>query len=695
MNSLRSAKWAVLSLGWVGFALSLGAATNVEKFQPNPVQSLPTPAPASGALNLRFSNATGYGEKELRAAIADQIEAINSDGLSPAAADDAAFFLGLFYRKNGYTQAEVKWEIAGARTLVLKINAGPLTKVDQIQIAGCSHFSEAVLREYVLGATRERFPRAKDNAPFVEGDIETGIERIRGLYQADGYLEVVVDPPEFSYSRDQTRATAKITIHEGTQYHFGKLTFAGDLVFFPQTALLNELRPFTEKPYTRLQVSNMQRKVIYFYKTRGYFNVKVAVESDPANGKGGIVPVVFHIDSGSVFRFDGVSATGLDRLRPGFLPNRFAKLHGRFYNPVKLAEVYQDMMRTGLFKNLKITSKPLPDDTLQLDMEVEEAKAKEIGFSIGYGTFEGAIIGLHLGDRDFFGTGRPISFNIEASTRATKGELLLIDPWFLESDFALRARLYILSEDFDGYSKLETGLRGELSRKITKRFEIGAFLWTREVEVTAAGIDPLDLGPTSYLVNSVGLTQTLDLRDTAVNTSRGLVFNASEDVASSAIGSSINFVRATFRISYYFPIKKTLLAFGARAGIIHPFGDTGQIPIDERFFNGGSRSVRSFSERELGPRDINRFPIGGETFTTFNVEYTIPVIGDLAVAVFTDAGSLGRTVGDGAGEMRYAVGAGLRYKLPVGPLRLDYGINPSPKENEASGAFHFSFGFAF
>ncbi|MDP9291723.1 MAG: outer membrane protein assembly factor, partial [Verrucomicrobiota bacterium] len=256
-------------------------------------------------------------------------------------------------------------------------------------------------------------------------------------------------------------------------------------------------------------------------------------------------------------------------------------------------------------------------------------------------------------------------------------------------------RLYIVSEDFDGYSKLETGLRAELLRKITKKFEIGAFAWAREVEVNPTGIDPLELGPTSYLVNSVGLTQTLDLRDTAVNTSRGLVFNASEDVASSAIGSSINFMRATFRISYYVPIKKTLLAFGARAGIIKPFGDTDQIPIDERFFNGGSRSVRSFSERELGPRDINKFPVGGETFSTFNIEYTIPVVGDLAVAVFTDAGSIGRTVGDGVGEMRYGVGAGLRYKLPVGPLRLDYGINPSPKGDEASGAFHFSFGFAF
>src|SRR5205823_344593 len=115
----------------------------------------------------------------------------------------------------------------------------------------------------------------------------------------------------------------------------------------------------------------------------------------------------------------------------------------------------------------------------------------------------------------------------------------------------------------------------------------------------------------------------------------------------------------------------------------------------ERFFNGGSRSVRSFAERELGPKDISGYPIGGETFTTLNIEYIFPLVGDLNMAIFADAGSVGRHVDDGAGRLRYGIGGGLRYKLPVGPLRLDYGVNPSPAEGEAMGAFHFSFGFAF
>ncbi len=125
------------------------------------------------------------------------------------------------------------------------------------------------------------------------------------------------------------------------------------------------------------------------------------------------------------------------------------------------------------------------------------------------------------------------------------------------------------------------------------------------------------------------------------------------------------------------------------------------IPIDERFFNGGSTTVRSFAERDLGPHD-NGDPIGGEFFTVFNVEYTFPIYGELQGAAFVDAGNLLPGLDDlfdgvtaSFDDMRYAVGLGLRYKLPIGPIRLDYGYNPDRHEDEDTGAFHFSFGFAF
>ena len=105
--------------------------------------------------------------------------------------------------------------------------------------------------------------------------------------------------------------------------------------------------------------------------------------------------------------------------------------------------------------------------------------------------------------------------------------------------------------------------------------------------------------------------------------------------------------------------------------------------------------MRSFAERELGPSD-NGNPIGGEFYTVFNAEYTFPLYGELLGAFFVDAGNLLPEASQpGLNDLRYGVGVGLRYNLPIGPIRLDYGVNPSPRQHEAFGAFHFSIGFAF
>jgi len=673
---------------------------NPEKFEPNARASMAEPSPTPNkraAVDVTFPGATHFQPNALRAAIAEQIQTIGEQGLTPANADDAAFFLGIFYRKNGYSQVDVKWRIGAARSLVLDVAEGPLTALGDISFSGVAGLPEATLRDYIVGTTRERFPRTKKAAtlPFVQGDVDTGVERIRGLYASEGYLNAVVDPPEISLTRNNTRADVRVTVHEGMRYRFGKLDFAGDIVFFPNTELSKQLEPFSKKPYTPAQVTNMQRAVVYYYKTHGYYDPKVQVESDPAKSKDGVVPVLFTINSGNVYRFDGVTQEGLDRLSTKFLPNRFASLHGKFYNPQLLDEKFREMMRTGLFKQLRIEPRPLPDNTLELHLKVEEAKAKELGFSVGYGTFEGPILGVSAGDRDLFGSGRPLTSSIEVSQRFLRGEILYSDPWLFESDYSLRTRLFARSESFQGFTVADAGVRAELARKITKNFEASAFVQARKASIQNDGIDSELIGPRSYLENDFGTTLTLDMRDSPINPGRGFVAAATGDYAANVMGNAVQFMRGTMRFSYYLPIKKTLLAFGARGGALYPEGNNKiGVPIDERFFNGGSRSVRSFAERELGPHDSHGIPIGGDSFTVLNVEYQFPLAGDLIGAVFFDAGSVGKEASS-IGKMRYGIGPGVRYRSPVGPLRIDYGINPSPGSHERFGALHISFGSAF
>ena len=382
-------------------------------------------------------------------------------------------------------------------------------------------------------------------------------------------------------------------------------------------------------------------------------------------------------------------------------------------------------MKTGQFNVLQIKPVPVDGHLLRLDISAEEAKSKEFGFWGGFDTYEGALAGVQVGDRDLFGYGRPLTATIEVSQRSYRGEILYEDPFFFDTDFVFTARAFALTFDYDGYTKFELGGRFELSRKITKYDQASLTFSARHVDITDSQIRPsFLLGPDEYQVDTIGLTNTLDLRESPYVNPRGFLVGNTLDVASSALGSDIEFIRGTIRVGYYLPFGpkpltpgvvedqpggtpfqrwfgQSSIAFGARGGIIHSLNDSGSdeataIPIDERFFNGGATTVRSFGERELGPHDNHGHPVGGEFFTVFNVEYTFPIFGELQGAVFTDAGNLLPTSEDiGLNDMRYAIGAGLRYKLPVGPIRLDYGVNPDPHEFEDFGAFHFSFGFAF
>jgi outer membrane protein insertion porin family len=678
---------------------------------------------AQHATNVEFVGQQAFKEKDLRSAIKEQLTTIDEYGLTPARADDLAFFLELFYRKHGYTKVAVHYSTERGDRLRLEINEGPLATLGTVTFEGNAGEPTAKLFDYVVGPTRERYSKLQRSLPFVAADINEGIDLLHRFYVAEGFLNVAIDPPRYTYHDDANRVDVTIPIHEGRQYFFGDVSFTGQKIYDADT-LRGQIDDLLKQPYTDARVDDIPRRLQAYFKARGYYEAKVAATGDPVAAQSGRVPVHVVIASGPVYHFDEVIVHGLTRLHPSYVTKRFTTLKGKTYSPDVLDDKFRTLMRTGLFNVLKIEPTPIADeDALLLNISAEEAKSKELGFSIGYGTYEGIIVGAQFRERDLFGTGRPLTTSLEVSQRGYKGEVLYEDPYLFDTDFSFKNRAAALTFAFDGYSKFEVGDRVELTRKITKQYEASLVFGARYVDITSASIARRFLGDTSYFIDSVGFTHTLDLRSSPLVSPRGFVANNTLDVASDAFGSDVNLVRTTVRLAYFLPFgPKTLtpgvaadqtmpplerwfqqssLAFGARAGLVHSLGHSGPdelttLPIDERFFNGGASTVRSFGERELGPRDRKGNPLGGEFFTVFNVEYTFPLYGELQGAVFYDAGNLLPTSEEpGVDDMRYALGLGLRYKLPIGPIRLDYGFNPDPQRHEDDGAFHFSFGFAF
>jgi outer membrane protein insertion porin family len=655
------------------------------------------PSRKRGKLQVEFEGASAFKAWQLREGIARQIQSIEEFGLDEANVYDAEFFLESFYRRHGYSQATVTSNVLGPWRLRLIVSEGPLTRVGAITYKGNTAYSDAVLTNYLLGPIRERYPRIRQDTrlPFIEADVFFGAELIRRLYAAEGYLNAVVNAPEITLNADKTSAAISLTIVEGIQFRFGEIQFEGPTVF-PRETLLTEITGDTKSFYTPGRLASARRRIEDFYKKRGYFTVSVDAGGDLASARDGKVRVVFQIEPGPIYRFDGVTVRGNQRVKSTFIEKRLRRLEGRVYDPELIDRRFRELIETGLFRDLRITPQAIDSALVRLDVSIEEAKSKELGLGLGYSSFYGLIIDANYTDRNLFGTGRRLSLTPEWNQRGFSGEVIYTDPWLFDTDYRLKLRLYALTATLKGYTKNEVGFTPSLSRQITDHWEVSAFVLAKYVAVTEILINPPSLaGPDDYSVVGIGVAQTLDYRNNKVLPTRGFIFDASLDFAPNGIGA-ISFIRGRVRFSYYVPVTaKSVLALAARGGLISTLSNE-ELPIDERFFSGGATTVRSFSELTLGPRDDAGYPLGGESFTVFNIEYTFPIWGDVYGALFVDAGNVLQDASAfGLEEMRYALGGGLRYNLPIGAVRFDYGLNPSPQEGEAQGAFHFAIGVAF
>lgn len=262
----------------------------------------------------------------------------------------------------------------------------------------------------------------------------------------------------------------------------------------------------------------------------------------------------------------------------------------------------------------------------------------------------------------------------------------------------------------------------QVQHKLDKKTTLLYRLAYRRVQVdpTTLQVSEQDIPLLSRPVR-VGLpsvTYIRDTRDDPITSRRGAYTTADLGVASGIFGSESNFTRLLLQNSTYHTFKCTkvdrcwVFARGTRIGVEAPFGSASKafVPLPERFFGGGSNSHRGFAINQAGPRDLQTgFPIGGEAMFMNNLELRTPPIAlpfieeNLSAVVFHDAGNVFSAVDDmfqsmvrvtqkhkrdctnlvaaGLCDFNYlshAIGGGLRYKTPIGPVRVDFGYNLNP-----------------
>ena len=201
-----------------------------------------------------------------------------------------------------------------------------------------------------------------------------------------------------------------------------------------------------------------------------------------------------------------------------------------------------------------------------------------------------------------------------------------------------------------------------------------------------------------------------DTRNDPISPGDGVLLSADANLAMRALGSQVGFAKVFvqgFTYRRLASLPRIVLAGGARVGLVRGFAQTvdGEVvelvPASQRFFTGGSTTVRGFQQDRLGTPDIldaNGLSNGGNGMLVFNAEVRTALTRDIGIATFLDAGNVfPRVSAMHFGDLRSSMGAGLRYRSPIGPLRFDVGwkLGTLRITDDRRWEFHFSIGEAF
>lgn len=644
-------------------------------------------------VRVRMEGASDTPWKTLRPVIELQLSLGKDTTATPPLADDMAFFVQKEYRRMGYRSAAVDWNIAGG-VAVLTAVEGEREKADDIKVDGTDALTKEELHDYLLRPTKERLGRLGNDVPVVEQEIEDGAGLVQRLLQSKGYLSAVVDPPIFVRA-SAGRTDIRLVVHEGPQSLFGVVTIRGALPPKPEE-LLEEANARRGQPFSEVKVEELRGKLTTAAQTAGHFNAKVT-STFQLRPRGGEIPVTLDVVLGPVYTISGIEAAPeLSRGARRVIQSGFHPAEGRVWSTSALDLMQRRVMDTGILTRLDVEPVADPGGKPDLTLRVagHEGPRRTLGVFGGYETLKGPIIGAEYRYVNIWDTGDTL--RLKASYEAGfEGSVRLIDPAIFNSAYALDTELSAQTISLYDYTHNSLKLRSALSRQFTRRFAASAWFLVSADTATSGILTDEELGPRDYNTMAVGGTASIDHRDNPLLPHRGWMTSLGFEAGM----ADINYLRTDFRASWYYPFsKKFRVAANLQASAISAPDGVERLPIDSRVFNGGASTVRSFAEKELGPMSVSGTPLGGTLMHAANLEFSYEVIDNLEIAVFADAGSLTRDDDNlfaMPDDLRYAVGVGLRYALPVGPLRVDYGFNPSPRAGEASGALHVTFGFAF
>jgi outer membrane protein insertion porin family len=627
------------------------------------------------------------------------------------------------YRDHGYPDVKVavkKKEAPGSLDLAFSIDEGQRVTVAGINVEGNRVFTARQIK--ALMETRE--PGWLRTRLYREDVLDKDVEAISDQYAAAGYLEANVKRT-VARSADGAKAAIGLEIAEGRKTLTGNISFEGNAAITSEE-LAGVLTLKTAAPFNDRTLEEDRYRLLSLYSARGYLYTRIEAEKTTApaadaaapDGKaaaGAEVPesmnIRFRVAEDQRVSIGKVILRGNMSTRDHVILRELEPGTGEPYNYESILKSQQRIYRYGYFSYAKFEPvHPHKKEGIK-DMlfTVEERPAGAVEFGVGYGTLDRLRGFVEVSHRNILGTARFASLRFEASDILKRAAFTLKEPWFLGYRY-LESKFILVLSDSKNINERTREIYYQ-TRKATASYGVERVYEELRVSLTyqfenvdnynvqpAAVLTPEDSG--RVLISSLNPAVILDKRDDAFNPTKGSLHGLNIKEALQELGSEADFTKVTVQSTWYLPVAlRTVFALSGRAGMGWPHHETLEIPLHERFYLGGSTTVRGYTQDSVGPYNLDasgdRVPTGGSGMVQFNAEVRLNTAGGSGFVVFADAGNVWVDQSIRMDDLRASYGAGFRYHTPVGPLRVDYGQKINRKPGESPGELHFSIGQAF
>jgi outer membrane protein insertion porin family len=672
--------------------------------------------------------------------------------------EDASNNIRSYLRAQGFrdaTASHERQEENGELLVTFTIKRGPQYRVAAVNITGNSAAPLEELQPKL---------RVKDGQPFAAALLEADRELIEEFYRRRGFADARVEPliePVTGVPENAAEVLVSVTIQivEGAQTMVGTVRVEGN-TSVPEPILRAGLELQPGRPFYLTQMAVDRDAIQLQYANRGYPNA--TVESNPGlSADLTRADVVYTVREGPRIVVDHILIAGNTRTRTPTIERELQLKPGDPLGLEALIESQRRLAALGLFRRTRLTELAHGNETTRdVLVTVEESPATSVGWGGGlevgqrFRERSGSVASeqlefaprafFEIGRRNLFGKNRSVSLFTRMSVRPTDevsafSEYRLLGTFREPRAFGTTADAFLTGtveqQKRTSFNFARRAFSAELARRLTSRVSVSGSYQIQRTDLFDEHIIEDDRLLVDRLFPQLRLSSfsssiVRDGRDDALNPADGHYLSANAQLAALAIGSEVGFAKSYLTAQLFRRVPRTnqiVFAASARLGTAIGFsrdvartdavgnpvvGPDGQpvvegikdLPASERFFAGGDTTVRGFALDQLGTPetiDQNGFPIGGNAVVILNSELRVPLFGGVGLVGFLDTGNVfARSADFDLTQLRSTLGFGVRYRSPVGPIRIDMGFKVKRKELvagtvETPFAVHISLGQAF